>query len=349
MTLSYASTFAGIGGFELGFQREGFTCTAQVEISPARLKILARHWPDVPKGGDIRDVNGSDLGRPTVLVGGFPCKDLSIGKAKRKGLAGEQSGLYWEFHRLVDEHLRLTEAAQPRFTVLENVPGLLRSNGGRDLAAVLLGLEQLGYGWAYRVVDARAVGSAQRRPRIIIVGHRGGDPRPAWRVLADAEHGGIALPLRGEPTGAERSGGGGSLAPDGVRFLRKSARPTKKVSEGGYATWVESDFFNVLNPNDAVYPPTKTRGPTMAQVKQSHLVEQGGRLRVLTPVEWERLQGFPDNWTAGVSAEERYYALGDAMNVDVARWLAQRLKAVHAEIPFITPHDAPIAEMAAAG
>ena len=155
--MKYASTFAGIGGFDLGFDQAGMECTAQVEIDPKRRKVLARQWPNTPRGEDIREVNGTDIGRPDVLVGGFPCKNLSIGKGHRKGLASDDSGLYWEFHRLVDEHLRLVDSTRPRWTVLENVPGLLDFNDGRDMAAVVLGLEQLGYGWAYRVVDCRGV------------------------------------------------------------------------------------------------------------------------------------------------------------------------------------------------
>ena len=327
--MKYASTFAGIGGFDLGFDRAGMTPTAQIELRADRRAILREHWTDVPQGDDIRDASGSDLGSPDLIAGGFPCKDLSLGKGKRKGLDGEHSGLYWEFHRLVDEHLRLVDDARPRWTVLENVPGLLSSNGGRDMAAVVMGLESLGYGWAYRVVDSRAVGSAQRRPRVLIVGHRGGDPRPAWRVLADADAGGIALEVRDEPTAGERSSGGG-----GAEFFRKSSRPRAKAELGGYATWVESEFFNVLTGNDAVAV-SKAGKVTNLPQKQTHLVVQDGRLRTLTPVEWERLQGFPDGWTAGATDAERYYALGDAMNVDLATWLGRRLMAVHHEVPMI--------------
>lgn len=344
--LKYASTFSGIEGFGLGFERSGMQCTFQSEINPFRQQVLARHWSDVPRAGDIRDVRGSDLGRPDILVAGFPCKDLSIGKGNRTGLDGERSGLYWEFQRLVDEHLRLVDATRPRWAVLENVPGLVNyrpdggratkaSNGGRDMAAVLLGLEQLGYGWAFRVVDARAFGVSQRRPRVIVVAHRGGDPRPAWMVLADREDGQQSPRLRGEPAGEVRTVGPRSLAPSGVQFARKSARPTGKATEGAYATWVESDFFNVLTPNDGLNVNEKTGVATLAPQKQTHIVLQGGRARVLTPVEWERLQGFPDDWTAGIPDEQRLYALGDAMHVDMAEWLGRRLKAVHDSLPLL--------------
>lgn len=129
--------------------------------------------------------------------------------------------------------------------------------------------------------------------------------------------------------------GARSLAPDGVRFVRKSARPGGKVTEGAYASWVEADFFNVLNPNDGVRPNPKTGITTMAPQNQTHLIYQDGRLRVLTPLEWERLQGFPDGWTEGIPDEERLYALGDAMNVDMAAWLGHRIRQVHEALPLL--------------
>jgi DNA (cytosine-5)-methyltransferase 1 len=345
--ITYASTFAGIEGFGQGFDRAGMRCVFQSEINPYRLQVLNNHYPNVRKAGDIRDVSGSDLGRPDILVAGFPCKDLSIGKGKRTGLDGERSGLYWEFQRLVDEHLRLVDATRPRWCVLENVPGLVNyaprdggrptkaSNDGRDMAAVVLGLEELGYGWAYRVVDSRDFGSAQRRPRVVLVAHRGGDPRPAWLVLADREDGQQSPDVRGEPTGEECAVGARSLVPDGARFVRKSARPTAKATEGGFSTWVEADFFNVLTPNDGLNVNEKTGTATLAPQKQTHFVHQDGRLRVLTPLEWERLQGCPDGWTEGIPDEERLYALGDAMNVNMSTWLGYRLRQVHEALPLL--------------
>jgi DNA (cytosine-5)-methyltransferase 1 len=318
--LAFASVFAGVGGFDLAFDEAGMTCTAQVEINPDRQRVLAHHWPDVPRGGDVRDAHGSDLGRPDVLVGGFPCKDISRGLARNKGLQGTRSGLYWEFHRLLDEHLRLVDESRPRWTVLENVPDLLRTNDGRDLAAVVLGLEQLGYGWAFRVVDGRYVGGAQRRPRILIVGHRGGDGAVAQSVLADREPSPGHLGVRPQPPAELGARGRRGAEPCGARVYRKSARPRAKADAGGYSTYVESDFFNTLTENDS-----------RSNAMQTHLVLQQDdlgqeRLRALTPVEWERLQGFPDRWTdVGIEDKARLAALGEALDVHLGRWLAGRL------------------------
>lgn len=323
--VKYASLFAGIGGFDLGFDRAGMTPTAQVEINPNSAKVLAEHWPDVPRGEDIRDVSGSDIGRPDVVAAGFPCKDLTVRKTGgRAGLAGKDSALYWEFHRLVDEHLRLVDATRPRWTVLENVEGLLTSNAGRDLAAVLLGLENLGYGWAYRLVNSRDVGSAQRRKRVVVVGHRGGDPRPAWEVLADRPSSAGSADVRGESPGGQRP----ELRPgadEGVRVYRRRANARATAALGGYHAYEAATFYNTLASSDGP-------APTM----QKHLIEQHGRLRGLTPVEAERLQGFPDEWTAPAAFSARWKALGDAMNVDLAHWLGRRLVETTEAIPMLT-------------
>ena len=323
--MKYASLFAGIGGFDLGFDLAGMTCTAQVEINKNSAKVLTEHWPDVPRGEDIHDVAGTELGRPDVVTAGFPCKDLIVRKTGgRDGLAGKDSRLYWEFHRLVDEHLRLVDATRPRWTVLENTDGLLTSNSGRDLAAVVLGLENLGYGWAYRVVNSRDVGSAQRRKRIVIVGHRGGDSRPAWEVLADRPTGAGPAEVRVEPP----RGVGPGLRPgtdEGVRVFRRRANARATAELGGYHAYERATFYNTLASSDGP-------SPTM----QKHLIEQDGRLRGLTPVEAERLQGFPDGWTAPAAFSARWKALGDAMNVDLAHWLGRRLIETTAAIPMLT-------------
>ena len=169
--------FAGIGGFGLGLERAGHEIAFQVEIEPFCQRVLARHWPIVPRFGDIRTValaheaREQQLGRVDLLCGGFPCQDVSVA-GKRAGLAGERSGLFWEF-------LRVARQLSPRWLLLENVPGLLSSNRGRDFGAILAGLEDSGYHWAYRILDSQHFGVAQRRRRVFIVGHRGAQVPPS--------------------------------------------------------------------------------------------------------------------------------------------------------------------------
>lgn len=162
--MTVGSLFSGIGGLDLGFERAGMTVAWQCEIDKAASTVLARHWPDVPNMGDVRDV-GHSTPSVDVVVGGFPCQDVSVA-GRRAGLDGERSGLWHEFRRIVGD-------LRPRWVVVENVPGLLSSNGGRDFAVILRGLVECGYGVAWRVLDAQYFGLPQRRRRVFLVGSFG--------------------------------------------------------------------------------------------------------------------------------------------------------------------------------
>lgn len=166
--LRVISFFAGIGGFDLGLERSGMTVVAQCEIDKFCQSVLQTHWPDVPLFGDIKEVKAEDLPDAEVWTGGFPCQDVSLAnQGKRKGLAGERTGLFFEFKRLV-------EAKKPRWIILENVPGLLNSNNGEDFRTILNALGELGYDIAWRILDAKYFGTPQRRRRVYIVGSLGG-------------------------------------------------------------------------------------------------------------------------------------------------------------------------------
>jgi DNA (cytosine-5)-methyltransferase 1 len=186
------SLFAGIGGFDLGLERAGMVCRWQVEIDTTCQGVLARHWPQAQRYGDICEVRGDELESVDLICGGFPCQDVSVA-GKRQGLAGERSGLWYEFHRVLAE-------ARPQWAVIENVPGLLSSNGGRDFAVILRGLVELGYGVCWRVLDAQYFGVAQRRRRVFIVGSLG-DGRAA-QVLFEPES------LRGDSAPSREAGEG---------------------------------------------------------------------------------------------------------------------------------------------
>lgn len=177
---TFISLFAGVGGFELGFENAGWRCLAQVEIDKNCLKVLDRHWPDVPKHGDIATYTYTGTEQVDAIIGGFPCQDVSVG-GRRAGLAGARSGLFWHAIRVIEE-------VRPRWVVLENVPGLLTSHGGRDFAAVLAALADAGYpNVEWRVLDSQFFGVPQRRRRLFIVG-RAGDP-PRSPVLVEREVG----------------------------------------------------------------------------------------------------------------------------------------------------------------
>ena len=183
--LTGVSLFAGVGGFDLAMERNGVDVVANVEIDKQCQKVLAKHFPNAKQFSDITDVKGSDLiaagFKPNrgIITGGFPCQDLSVA-GKRRGLAGERSGLFWEIARLIEE-------TKTEWFILENVPGLLTSNKGRDFGVVIGTMADIGYSLAWRVLDAQYFGVPQRRRRVFIVGRRTGDGLSSAEVLFKSE------------------------------------------------------------------------------------------------------------------------------------------------------------------
>lgn len=157
--LRFISLFAGIGGIDLGLERAGMQCVAQVEIDDYATRVLAKHWPDVPRFRDVREVGGYNLPQADVLAGGFPCQDISDA-GKRAGLAGARSGLWWEFHRLIEE-------VQPSYVIAENVAALRY----RELDTVLRSLAEIGYDAEWQTLSAAACGAPHRRERIFLVAY----------------------------------------------------------------------------------------------------------------------------------------------------------------------------------
>jgi DNA (cytosine-5)-methyltransferase 1 len=179
------SLFAGVGGFDLALERCGYKVAASVEWDKNAQNVLRRRFPNATIFGDIQGVTGEQLRAAGfnpiggIITGGFPCQDLSVA-GKRAGLAGKRSGLFWEICRLLDETGSQT-------FILENVPGLLSSNNGRDMAVVVQALVERGYRIAWRVFDAQYFGVPQRRRRVFIVGCLGDSGQSPQEILAIAE------------------------------------------------------------------------------------------------------------------------------------------------------------------
>jgi site-specific DNA-cytosine methylase len=167
--LRVAGLFAGIGGIELGFRRAGHESVLLCEIDLHAKAVLEERFPDVPLVADVRDI--PSLPAADVVAAGFPCQDLSQA-GRTAGIAGRQSGLISEVFRLVADPDRA-----PKWPVLENVPFMLQLDRGEAMRFLTRSLVELGYSWAYRVVDARSFGLPQRRKRVILVASRSEDPR----------------------------------------------------------------------------------------------------------------------------------------------------------------------------
>jgi DNA (cytosine-5)-methyltransferase 1 len=303
-SLTVASHFTGIGGFDLGFERAGLRTVWQCEIDPFCSEILQRHWPDVPRRTDIRKVAPDDIPAATVWAGGFPCQDVSLARmGPRSGLRGRQSGLFYTFANLLG-------SCRPKVVVIENVAGLLSSHDGRDFAVVVRTLADLGYGVAWRVLDSRYFGVPQSRTRVFIVGTLG-NPARAAAVLFEPECG-------DRHAEKSRSNGEKSVSPFAIRVGDSQRGYVKKLAHCLYA---------------------ESARHTGTDWSRNYVSYPDGRVRRLTPLETERLQGFPDGWTMPTRAVDdidgldsaRYHACGNAVTVPVAEWLGARVAEVCAD------------------
>jgi DNA (cytosine-5)-methyltransferase 1 len=169
MTLTFGSLFAGVGGFDMGFEQAGWDCKFQVEWDKNCQQILNKHWPDVPKWLDVSDVNGAEIPPVDCIIFGSPCQDLSVAGA-RKGLSGERSGLFHEAVRIIKEMRDATNGTFPRWAVWENVAGALSSNNGRDFGTVINEMAKAGACLQeYALLDAQHFGIPQRRRRVFLI------------------------------------------------------------------------------------------------------------------------------------------------------------------------------------
>ena len=435
--LTVGSLFAGIGGFDLGFERNGFEVRWQAEQDKKAQAVLSARFPTARLYDDVRTVGAATVERVDVICGGFPCQDVSVA-GKREGLGGERTGLFWEAVRIIDE-------LKPTWAVLENVPGLLSSHGGRDFHTVLSALADLGFRRAYRILDSRYFGVAQRRRRVFIVlrARRLGDG--AETVLFESESGcrdsqtgaetrarvaatlrgrshgiGVNMPGRGgeddenlvsvtlRDNGRNTSQGPGNyvsalcpvgggpddndaqaghlIVPERARALVGSMHKrhdgdggTRNIvatlnsggNNGGFRTEPGEHLIEVSRPlvqsmhkrhDDDTDTPIPTLSASLGHyghssprgdgndplvafalradpggTGQGHNTTYPGGVRRLTPLECERLQGFPDGWTClcgeghrgssfcTCSDSPRYRQLGNAVTVNVAEWIAQRV------------------------
>ena len=292
------SMFAGVGGFDLGFERAGIATVWQCEIDEFCTTILAQHWPHIPRAGDIREVSPHDVPCADVWTCGFPCQDVSFARlGRRSGLRGRRSGLFHPFAELV-------AACRPPTVVIENVTGLLSSHAGGDFGTVIATLADIGYGVAWRVLDSRHFGVPQSRRRVFICGTLG-DPGRAGATLFEPE-------CRDRDSAALRRNG-----PQPVPAAARSIRDPRRgvVKDIAYCVSAESGRH------------------TGTDWSRNYVSYSDGRVRRVTPLESERLQGFPDDWTLPAASRvphekldtARYRACGNALSVPVATWVARRL------------------------
>jgi DNA (cytosine-5)-methyltransferase 1 len=199
--MRYLSVCSGIEAATVAWHPLGWEAAAFSEIEAFPRAVLQHHYPDTPLHGDFTTIGADDYGPIDLLVGGTPCQSFSI--------AGLRGGLADERGNLALEYLRLADRKRPRWLVWENVPGVLSSEGGRDFGTFLGALGELGYGFAYRVLDAQFFGVPQRRRRVFVVGYSGDWRRPA-AVLFERHS------LSGHPAPRRQAGEGITASPGGI-------------------------------------------------------------------------------------------------------------------------------------
>jgi len=175
--MRFGSLFAGIGGIDLGLERAGMECAWQVEIDDYATRALEKHWPDVARFRDIREVGAANLAPVDLICGGFPCQPHSLA-GKRKGSEDERD-LWGEMFRVICE-------VKPRWVLAENVPGLLSSEAGRYFGRILRDLVGVGFDVEWESIPAAAVGAPHGRDRVYIVAYANGY---GWNDANDRECG----------------------------------------------------------------------------------------------------------------------------------------------------------------
>jgi DNA (cytosine-5)-methyltransferase 1 len=372
--MKYLSVCSGIEAATSAWHHLGWEPVAFSEIEPFPSAVLKHHYPNVPNWGDMTQYKTWPDATIDLLVGGTPCQSFSVA-GLRKGLEDPRGNLMLTFLGIADRY-------RPRYIVWENVPGVLSSNGGKDFGSFLGALGELGYGWAYRVLDAQWFGVAQRRRRVFVVGCLGDQLRAAEVLYESESVSRNTPPSRAKGQGATadaqgsvgsssahafkvrggcEGGGKGYLGSDDTAFTvathqdQQIAQPlpfdtTQLTSPSNYSSPKPGDQMpHIAYPTAAAFKsgqgaasrsigwdenvsptlPANAGGNTAPAVTGTMTAMQ---VRRLTPVECERLQGFPDNhtnipWRKKAEAPDgpRYKALGNSMAVPVMRWIGERI------------------------
>ena len=307
--MRYFSSFTGAGGFDLAVP-SGWECVGFSEIDKYASMVLKYRFPDVKNYGDINAIKWNEIPNFEVLCGGTPCQDLSLA-GKRKGLAGERSGLFYKF-------VEALKAKKPKYFIWENVKGALSSNSGWDFAEVLNQFSEAGYNLWWQVLNAKYFSVPQNRERIFIVGFRDGSPPEVFfEPSSSAENN----ELQGQPT---------------ANTLK--ARYSQNLSEGSYiiegkqqaqeAKLTYRHTFEKFKGYEGISPTIKSSEGSGNQIIVNNI-------RRLMPKECERLMSWPDDWTrwgidekgnkVEISDTQRYKMAGNGVVSNVVEWLIENV------------------------
>ena len=335
--IKFIELFAGIGGFRYGLgccpenqgqgvqgirnQREGnseqldigsngFACVYANEWDKYAAQIYRRHYGEIDER-DITTVDVSETPDHDLLTAGFPCQAFSVA-GKRLGFEDTRGTLFFEIARIL-------KSKRPGHFLLENVKGLLSHEEGKTFQTILGILSDLGYRCEWMVLNSKHFGVPQNRERVFVIGHLGG------------ECGGKVFPVNGTHNQTLRyyqgdvSGKGYSSQQDRVYLehgLMATLPSTRTENKTNIAVNVQNGELKIRQ-DESCLDANYFKGIDNHQARTGVL--EGTRIRRLTPIECERLQGFPDGWTEGVSDTQRYKCLGNAVTTNVITAIGEKL------------------------
>ena len=264
--IRYFSMFTGVGGFELGLQ--GATCVGMSEIDKYANELLSKRFLGIKNYGDCTKIKPDELPDFDMLCGGFPCQAFSIA-GKRRGFEDTRGTMFFEISRIL-------KIKRPKIILLENVKGLLNHEKGETFRVILQTLDELGYEVQWMVLNSKFFGVPQNRERVFIIGNLRGERRS--EILPFRTNDKEANDLQGQQTNT------------------LTARYEKAQAVGSYVVkgkQHEKTILDLYNKKEHA-----DRSPTLTEPHHNTIrVREGIKIRRLTPIECERLQGFPDNWT----------------------------------------------------
>ena len=300
--MKFFDLFAGIGGFRVGLEAHGHECVGSCEIDKYARKIYGKNFGHEPEYKDVRDIDPKDIQDFDILCAGFPCQSFSI-VGNRMGFEDKRGNLFFEI-------IRLAKEKRPSILLLENVKGLLSHEKGETFRIMLQTLDECGYDVSWQLLNSRYFVPQSRERVYIIANLRGSSGRkilPLGKVSKRNDKSRKELYAEDECsstlTATYWKGYGGG------RPMIKESKPVQM----NYRSNVNSNMKERVQDRDETW--------TLTSNSNDFTITDGDRVRKLTPIECERLQGFADDWTKGVSDTQRWKCLGNAVTTNVVEYI----------------------------
>ena len=314
MTIKYIDLFAGVGGFRVGINKAhpDWECVYSNEYDKYANSVYKKHYERCDDR-DIRTVKTEEIPDHDLLVGGFPCQAFSVA-GKRRGFEDTRGTLFFEIARIAKQK-------QPRLLLLENVKGLLSHDSGNTFKTILRSLDELGYDCQWQVLNSKDFGVPQNRERVFIIGHLRGTSRPEVFPIGNPNENSFKQDkkLREQISNTLRTNYSNGKSNE-TYILEKKLKEITKRQQQGMRVYDTSGISTTLAGQAGGW------GAKTGLYQLNNL-----KIRRLTPVECERLQGFPDNWTKyghdnkEISDTQRYKQLGNAVTTTVVTAIIRKL------------------------